>query len=70
MVDNGASLADILFHANQVWHEFRVGALGLSGVAGSGMYIDQYSAEATSKILAADKNYTTVGAVVGEAKAP
>jgi hypothetical protein len=22
MVRNGATLADILFHANQIWHEF------------------------------------------------
>jgi hypothetical protein len=27
MVENGASLSDILFHANQVWHEFKVGAI-------------------------------------------
>ena len=27
MVENGATLADVLFHANQVWHEFKSGAL-------------------------------------------
>src|ERR1035438_10840807 len=32
MVANGATLADILFHANQVWHEFKVAALAVPGV--------------------------------------
>lgn len=27
MVQNGATPADIIFHANQIWHEFKVGAL-------------------------------------------
>ncbi len=58
MVENGATLADILFHANQVWHEFKVGAMhaGLSS-GETGMYIDQHDAAATNKIITADKRY-------------
>lgn len=58
MVENGATFADVLFHANQVWHEFKVGALqgGMWAVPG-GMYIDQYDAEATKAVLAGDERY-------------
>ena len=40
MVENGASVADILFYANQLWHEFKVGAFtaGLHRVGETGMY--------------------------------
>jgi hypothetical protein len=58
LVGNGATLADILFHANQVWHEFKVGALQAGLATGkTGMYIDQYNADATNKIIRADKRY-------------
>jgi hypothetical protein len=58
MVENGATLADVLFHANQVWHEFKVGAIsaGMWAITG-GMYIDQYDAEATKAVLAGDERY-------------
>ena len=58
MVQNGATLADVLFHANQVWHEFKVGAIdaGMWAITG-GMYIDQYDAEATKAVLAGDERY-------------
>jgi hypothetical protein len=62
MVENGASLSDILFHANQVWHEFKVGAIaaGFRAVdefVKTGPYIDSYDAELTNKIIRADKRY-------------
>jgi hypothetical protein len=53
---------DILFHANQVWHEFKVGeiAAGFRAVdelVKTGPYIDSYDAELTNKIIRADKRY-------------
>jgi hypothetical protein len=59
MVENGAQLSDLLFHANQVWHEFKVAAYqaGLAEVAKTGMYIAEYNAEVTSKSIRADKRY-------------
>jgi hypothetical protein len=59
MVENGANLADVLFHANQVWHEFKVGAIheGMVAAVTGGMYIDQYDAEATKAVLAGDERY-------------
>lgn len=60
MVANGATLADILFHANQVWHEFKVAALAVPGVLETGAYIHQYDAQATNKIISDDPNYSTV----------
>ncbi len=59
MVENGATLADVLFHANQVWHEFKVGATdaGMWAAITGGMYIDQYDAEATKAVLAGDERY-------------
>jgi hypothetical protein len=61
MVQNGASLADILFHANQVWHEFKVGALkaGLHRVSETGLYMKNYDAAETERIFRADKRYAT-----------
>ena len=61
MVQNGASVADILFHANQVWHEFKVGALkaGLHRVHETGMYIKDYDAAKTDEVIRADKRYAT-----------
>jgi len=60
MVENGATLADVLFHANQVWHEFKVGAIhGGMWAATGGMYIDQYDAEATNAVLAGDERYVS-----------
>jgi|SRR5208282_4087409 len=58
MVENGATLADVLFHANQVWHEFKVGATdaGMWAITG-GMYIDQYEADVTKAVLAGDERY-------------
>ena len=60
MVENGATLADVLFHANQVWHEFKVGAIdaGMWAITG-GMYIDQYDAEATKAVLIGDARYAS-----------
>jgi cobalamin-dependent methionine synthase I len=59
MVQNGATLADILFHANQMWHEFRVGAFtaGLYDVSQTGMYMKNFDALKTDKIIRADKRY-------------
>jgi hypothetical protein len=62
MVENGASLSDILFHANQVWHEFKVGAIAagfgaVDELVKTGPYIDSYDAELTNKIIRADKRY-------------
>ena len=61
MVENGASVADILFHANQVWHEFKVGAFtaGLYDAAETGMYMKDYDPAKTDKIIRADKRYRT-----------
>src|SRR5437588_3395757 len=61
MVENGATLSDILFHANQVWHEFKLGAAkaGLGNVATTGMYMDQYNADTTNEIIQADKRYSS-----------
>jgi hypothetical protein len=61
MVQNGASLVDILFHANQLWHEFKVGAFtaGLYGVSETGMYMKDYDPEKTDQIIRADKRYAT-----------
>src|SRR5436190_1930444 len=59
MVANGATLADILFHANQVWHEFKTGAMQLPGVIDSGLYIDRYDAEASDRIIRASERYKT-----------
>jgi hypothetical protein len=60
MVENGATLADVLFHANQVWHEFKIGAIhwGMWAITG-GMYIDQYGDEATKVVLAGDERYAS-----------
>lgn len=51
LVENGATLADILFHANQVRHEFKLGAMqaGLSGVVEGEMYTDKYKAPQHAK---------------------
>lgn len=62
MIENGASLSDILFHANQVWHEFKVGAIAagfhaVDELVKTGPYIDSYDAELTNKIIRADKRY-------------
>jgi hypothetical protein len=59
MVENGATLADVIFHANQVWHEFKVGAFtGDCPVAFvNGSHIDQYDVEATKAVLAGDERY-------------
>jgi hypothetical protein len=62
MVENGASLSDILFHANQVWHEFKVGAIAagfraVDELVKTGPYIDRYDADLTNKIIRADKRY-------------
>ena len=59
MVENGATLSDMLFHANQVWHEFKVGAIwaGMVDVAATGMYMGQYNRFATNKIISADERY-------------
>jgi len=56
LVENGATLSDILFHANQEWHEFKVGAMNaaVSSDVETGMYIDLYNADATNKIITAD----------------
>lgn len=61
MVENGSTLADILFHANQMWHEFKVGAVcaGCIEAIKTGMYMDQYKAKATKQIILADERYET-----------
>ena len=58
MVENGADISDILFHANQVWHEFKCAAM-YSGVAAieTGMYIDQFNADATNKLIQQSPRY-------------
>ncbi len=60
MVANGANLADILFHANQLWHEFKVGAYTgglIPDPFETGSYLDEYSHKATMKIITADPRY-------------
>ncbi|MFZ0773158.1 MAG: hypothetical protein WCA49_04610 [Candidatus Sulfotelmatobacter sp.] len=59
MIQNGATLSDILFHANQVWHEFKVGAAqaGLDEVVNTGMHLVEYSPGATNKIILSDERY-------------
>jgi hypothetical protein len=57
MVANGANLADILFHANQLWHEFKFDAIGVPGVIQSGMYMDRYDREFTEAVLGEDERY-------------
>ncbi len=66
MVNNGATLADILFHANQLWHEFKAQAWSetrdpkvQAGIQKSGVYMDQYDHEATQKLILADKSHVT-----------
>jgi hypothetical protein len=62
LVENGATLADILWHANQLWHEFKVGAMkaGFVDVINTGMYMSQYNPEQTDKIIGADPNYVRI----------
>ena len=66
MVENGASLSDILFHANQIWHEFKFGSIVrtgqhevriVPGLLETGMYIEQYNPAQTADIIRADKRY-------------
>jgi hypothetical protein len=57
MVENGATLADILFHANQVWHEFKVGAMVLPGVMETGAYLDKLDRESTQRIITTEPRY-------------
>jgi len=60
MVQNGATLADVLFHANQVWHEFKAGAFsaGCFSAGINGMYINEYKPEVTKSVLTGDERYT------------
>lgn len=59
MIQNGATLSDILFHANQIWHEFKIGAAqaGIDEVIVTGMYLVEYSPGATNKIILSDERY-------------
>lgn len=70
LVENGASLPDVLFHANQVWHEFKYGSIvhkdngdGTSevmmfpGLIKTGMYIDNYNPKLTNEIIRSDTRY-------------
>jgi len=59
MIQNGATLSDILFHANQIWHEFKTSAAqsGLDDVVNTGLYLVEYSAGATNKIILSDERY-------------
>jgi hypothetical protein len=60
MVANGATLADVLFHADQVWHEFKVGAFGMPGTGGlvrSGMYIHGCDREFTDRLIRSYDRY-------------
>jgi len=62
MIENGASSADILFHANQLWHEFKAVAMGMPGVIATGMYVDQYNRELTDQIISHDIKYVRADA--------
>jgi hypothetical protein len=58
MVEGGADISDILFHANQVWHEFKTAALGAGvGVIKTGMYLDQYDSALTRQLIARSARY-------------
>jgi hypothetical protein len=59
MVAAGADISDILWHANQMWHEFKESAFlaGSIDVSETGMYMDQYNAELTGKIIARSRRY-------------
>lgn len=59
MVKNEATVADVILHVNQVWHEFKVGAVmaGCPEAMINGMYIDQYSPGATKAVLKGDERY-------------
>jgi len=60
MVANGATLADVLFHADQLWHEFKVGALTggvVPGVIRSGMYLHCCDRAFTDKAIRSYDRY-------------
>jgi hypothetical protein len=57
MVEAGADTSDILFHANQVWHEFKAAAIAVPGISQTGMYIDQYDAALTTQIISRSPRY-------------
>jgi hypothetical protein len=60
MVQNGASLADILFHANQVWHEFKASAASVGyaqAMIKTSTYIEGYDHEQTKKLILCDPRY-------------
>jgi cobalamin-dependent methionine synthase I len=59
MVAAGADISDILWHANQLWHEFKESAFlaGAIDVSETGMYMDQYNAELTGAIIARSRRY-------------
>jgi hypothetical protein len=58
MVEAGADISDILFHANQVWHEFKASALGAgAGVIETGMYLDQYNSALTHQLITRSARY-------------
>ncbi|HTC63844.1 MAG TPA: hypothetical protein VK709_13450 [Candidatus Saccharimonadales bacterium] len=57
MVANGATLADVLYHADQVWHEFKIGAMGMNGVIATGMYLDNCDRELTHEVILSYDRY-------------
>jgi hypothetical protein len=58
MVAGGADVADVLFHANQVWHEFKAAAMFAGvDVFQTVMYVDYYNAALTNKLIAASPRY-------------
>jgi hypothetical protein len=58
MVANGADISDILFYTNQVWHEFKAAAFFAGvGMPETGMYIEQYNAKLTNKLIAQSPQY-------------
>jgi hypothetical protein len=60
MVANRATLADVLFHADQLWHEFKVGALGIpetGALVRSGMYLDCCDRAFTNNIIRSYSRY-------------
>jgi hypothetical protein len=60
MVANGATLADVLFHADQLWHEFKAGALGMPDTGAlihSGMYTANCDRQFTDKVIRSYDRY-------------
>jgi hypothetical protein len=60
LLANGAGVPDILWHADQLWHEFKAAALQSCTVAAlftTGMYIQQRDADLTDDLVMSNARY-------------